>query len=294
MKNYYQILELPNYAPAADIRRAYRRLVLITHPDRTPDLAAHDRYLAINEAYEVLSHPVRRQYYDALLRQPAVPVKVEASPAEELHPDPAMRRRGRRRPQLTVPTTQPLHMRYAAEFGRIVPRLRIVAGLSLVLALLVMVDFLRTKILPNEAVQDFEYVHELGQNNAATYFVVSTQHAKFEVEPTTSLTKDDRVTVYQTPWFGKVRQVSLYSEQLKGVQLQLEGNPEVSRAVMDELSKGVHLRPHSFGYAWVLLALVVGSGVGIFYPPLRIDHAFNLGFVNSVALLLLIVYLLFM
>jgi len=272
MKNYYQILELPNYAPAADIRRAYRRLVLLTHPDRTADLAAHDRYLAINEAYEVLSHPMKRQYYDALLRQPIAPIKVEAGLMEDLHPDPAMRRRGRRRPRPITSSIQPLHMRYAAEFGRIVPRLRIVAAVSLLLALLVMVDFLRTQVLQNEAVENFEYVHELGQNNAATYFVVSTQHAEFEVEPTTSLTKDDRVTVYQTPWFRKVRQVSLQSEQQSGVQL----------------------RPHSFGYAWVLLVLLVGSGIGIFYPPLRIDQAFNLGFVNSVTLLLLIVYLLFM
>ncbi|MDQ2771946.1 MAG: DnaJ domain-containing protein [Bacteroidota bacterium] len=61
---HYEVLELPENAPAADIRRAYRRLVLLTHPDRTPDPAAHARYLAINAAYEVLSDPGRRAGYD--------------------------------------------------------------------------------------------------------------------------------------------------------------------------------------------------------------------------------------
>jgi curved DNA-binding protein CbpA len=68
---HYQALELPDNASAADIRRAYRRLVLLTHPDRTPDPAAHARYLAINAAYDILSDPARRQAYDWTLRSPA-------------------------------------------------------------------------------------------------------------------------------------------------------------------------------------------------------------------------------
>ena len=61
---HYEVLELPENASTADIRRAYRRLVLLTHPDRTLDPAAHARYLAINAAYEVLADPGRRAVYD--------------------------------------------------------------------------------------------------------------------------------------------------------------------------------------------------------------------------------------
>ncbi|WP_324675361.1 J domain-containing protein [Hymenobacter sp. GOD-10R] len=67
MKNHYRTLELSNFASATDVRRAYRRLVLVTHPDRTPDVAAHERYLAINEAYEVLSDAQKRYVYDTRL-----------------------------------------------------------------------------------------------------------------------------------------------------------------------------------------------------------------------------------
>ncbi|SFQ39110.1 J domain-containing protein [Hymenobacter arizonensis] len=62
---HYQVLELPENASLAEIRRSYRRLVFITHPDRTPDPQAHARYFAINAAYEVLSDPSRRVAYDA-------------------------------------------------------------------------------------------------------------------------------------------------------------------------------------------------------------------------------------
>ena len=44
---HYQTLELPETASATDIRSAYRRLVLATHPDRTPDPAAHGNHFPV-------------------------------------------------------------------------------------------------------------------------------------------------------------------------------------------------------------------------------------------------------
>ena len=69
MTTYYAVLGVSEQAPPADIRRAYRRLVLLTHPDRTPDPAAHQRFLAVNEAYEALNEPTRRYFYDTQLRE---------------------------------------------------------------------------------------------------------------------------------------------------------------------------------------------------------------------------------
>ncbi|GAA4382311.1 J domain-containing protein [Hymenobacter koreensis] len=68
MKTYYQVLELSEQATAAEIRQAYLRWVRLTHPDRTPDPAAHARYLLVNEAYDTLSKPESRARYDARLR----------------------------------------------------------------------------------------------------------------------------------------------------------------------------------------------------------------------------------
>lgn len=51
MKNYYAILGIKDFAEMPDIRRAYRRLALINHPDRGGDA---ERMKEINGAYEFL------------------------------------------------------------------------------------------------------------------------------------------------------------------------------------------------------------------------------------------------
>jgi hypothetical protein len=62
----YAILGVPPDATLPDIKKAYRRLARQHHPDCNngdPDAAA--RFREITEAYETLSHPIRRQAYDA-------------------------------------------------------------------------------------------------------------------------------------------------------------------------------------------------------------------------------------
>lgn len=57
----YAILEVPRDATEADIKRAYRRLAKIHHPDRHEgDPAAAERFKRIAWAFELLSDPARR------------------------------------------------------------------------------------------------------------------------------------------------------------------------------------------------------------------------------------------
>ena len=126
---HYQVLELTNAATAADIKRAYRRLVLVTHPDRTPDPAAHARYLLVNAAYETLSNPARRFAYDAGLRGPApAPRAPFAPPPPPARPMSAGRARDaarhRRGPRPTGRRRVPDTVRYAAEYARLHRHLR--------------------------------------------------------------------------------------------------------------------------------------------------------------------------
>ncbi|XP_061362353.1 uncharacterized protein LOC133306093 [Gastrolobium bilobum] len=64
-KDYYKILEVDYDATDDTIRSNYIRLALKWHPDKQKDQdAATSRFQDINEAYQVLSDPVKRKEYD--------------------------------------------------------------------------------------------------------------------------------------------------------------------------------------------------------------------------------------
>ena len=66
-KDYYDILGVSEDAGQDEIRRAFRQLARKHHPDVNPnDPEAEERFKEINEAYEVLSDPEKRQKYDQL------------------------------------------------------------------------------------------------------------------------------------------------------------------------------------------------------------------------------------
>ncbi|HEX7172013.1 MAG TPA: J domain-containing protein [Candidatus Limnocylindria bacterium] len=61
----YAALGIPAGATRADAARAHRRLAKQFHPDVNPGPAAADRMRRINEAWRILSDPVKRARYDA-------------------------------------------------------------------------------------------------------------------------------------------------------------------------------------------------------------------------------------
>ncbi|KAG5419764.1 SCJ1 [Candida metapsilosis] len=64
-KNFYQILGVDKSASDKEIKSAYRQLTLKYHPDKNPgDEEAHDKFIEIGEAYEVLSDATKRKNYD--------------------------------------------------------------------------------------------------------------------------------------------------------------------------------------------------------------------------------------
>jgi curved DNA-binding protein CbpA len=64
MPDYYTLLEVSPKATTAEIKRSYRRLARLHHPDLNQQ--AHDIHIKrLNEAYEVLRDPVKRAKYDA-------------------------------------------------------------------------------------------------------------------------------------------------------------------------------------------------------------------------------------
>jgi curved DNA-binding protein CbpA len=77
----YSTLGISRTASPEAIRRAYKRAVSASHPDKhrgAPEM--EKRLRALNAAYAVLKDPAKRASYDQSLRQDAAPRPVRVAP----------------------------------------------------------------------------------------------------------------------------------------------------------------------------------------------------------------------
>ncbi|MDP2792040.1 MAG: molecular chaperone DnaJ [Rectinemataceae bacterium] len=64
-RDYYEVLGVTKDSAKDDIKKAYRKLAILNHPDKNPgDKAAEERFKEATEAYEVLGDDQKRQAYD--------------------------------------------------------------------------------------------------------------------------------------------------------------------------------------------------------------------------------------
>ncbi len=65
-RDYYEVLGVNKNSSEDEIKRAFRRLAKKYHPDANPDnkKEAEEKFKEVNEAYEVLSDPQKKQMYD--------------------------------------------------------------------------------------------------------------------------------------------------------------------------------------------------------------------------------------
>lgn len=80
----YGVLGIQRTAAGDDVRKAYRRLAMQWHPDRCKEPDAHDMFIRIQHAYEVLRDDGLRARYDAGLM-------LQAAADEQTKRDAAMR-----------------------------------------------------------------------------------------------------------------------------------------------------------------------------------------------------------
>lgn len=63
-KDFYDVLGVEKGASPEELKKAYRKLAVEYHPDKNKSKEAEGKFKEINEAYEVLSNPQKRQNYD--------------------------------------------------------------------------------------------------------------------------------------------------------------------------------------------------------------------------------------
>jgi DnaJ family protein A protein 2 len=69
--SYYSALELPETATADEIKKAYRRLSMVHHPDKNKNNpASTEQFQKISEAYETLGDPEKKKEYDMKRNNP--------------------------------------------------------------------------------------------------------------------------------------------------------------------------------------------------------------------------------
>ncbi len=85
MIDYYKVLGLRFGAPSSEIKAAFRRLALLYHPDKNAgDKNAERQFLAINEAYEILSNEHKRILYHAAYNESLNDIYLNKLPQESL------------------------------------------------------------------------------------------------------------------------------------------------------------------------------------------------------------------
>lgn len=64
LKNYYTLLNILPSASTDEIKKAYRKLAKVWHPDKNKSNQAGNMFQRIHEAYQTLIDPVKRQVYN--------------------------------------------------------------------------------------------------------------------------------------------------------------------------------------------------------------------------------------
>jgi hypothetical protein len=96
MKDFYYILGTDTNCSSIEIKDAYRKLSKKFHPDLNQnDKYFEGRFREIQEAYEVLNHPIKRKQYDAALNKFKNNQNVNAPASDKYKATPSISNRTR-------------------------------------------------------------------------------------------------------------------------------------------------------------------------------------------------------
>lgn len=225
--NYYAILEIPNNASDQAIKTAYRRLAMRYHPDKNNSDAAKQTMLLINEAYAVLSDPVKRARYDNPFYTYATQAPTEDPRAKARREYFQNKQAREQRIEEETIKREKLQME----------KMRRISFYVLAFACLLIIDFLLPSIDHVEKAMD-GWQTRIGNHKGSLTSYVETANFKFEVPSIVHLSypysQPDRPSFHiaTTPLF-KIR--SMVTVQIGDEQLHFKGGTTIYSFWLPEL-----------------------------------------------------------
>lgn len=159
MEDYYQILGISPQATQLEVRRSFRKLAVLYHPDKNQTTEGEERFKEINRAYEILSNPEKRALYDLSISQ------GYSSPSyEKPHRDPAYRRR-----RSTAYAHREARQNVQDLMAEYLPKFRWVCYMALLVTLVVAVDYLLPFDNYREDIAEINRIYRTGRGGGMIY-----------------------------------------------------------------------------------------------------------------------------
>jgi hypothetical protein len=261
--DYYQILGVSHSASHDEIKRAYRRLAVLYHPDKNRDPDAENIFKNINEAYDVLGDPTKKTKYDRRF-QSVFEEPVTASPPR--HRDPAYRAN---RPKTNRKSERERIRDLMREY---LPVTRRITQFCFVFSLLILVDYLLPHRVSHQKIIETNVRRTITRNYATTWWIMKTD-------------KNETIDIaYEfSDHFATGREIDVSSTWLFNVPRRV-----ASETIAVRLNKSIYGT-----FLFMPIALLVFSTAGLFFRKI-VEAGFNLGvtilliFIFTVILLLIL------
>ncbi len=202
MKDYYQILQVSPEADATEIKKSFRRLATLYHPDKNADPDANQVFQEINEAYQVLTDSQQRQLYDLQRLYPSLATPY--TPPRTQTP---------RRP----PPVYRAQRRVYFDLRPYVLFARIISQVSLAFCLLLTLDYLLPWPSTEEPLLGLRVFNRTGRIEITTPNRVVTMPMTQAIN--VDLNQYTPVLIYRTPLMASVMRA-----ELQGMQARTDNN----------------------------------------------------------------------
>lgn len=259
--DYYQILGVKYSASHEEIKRAYRKLAVLYHPDKNPDPAAENTFKHINEAYDVLGDPVKKSMYDLKFQSP-----FTSTPYEEprRHRDPAYRTA---RPKVHRKSERERLREIMEEY---MPWAIRITQFCFGFSLLIIVDYALPNRVTHQKIIETNVRRTITRNYATTWWVMKTDGGQ---------TID--IAYEFSDHFATGREIDISNTWLFNIPRKVESD-----------TIAVRLKKSIYGnFIFVPIALLFFSAFGLFFRK-NVDYGFNLSITSFLILIFTTILLL--